>query len=110
MSFTPCGLDAEKADDILGPGMVISDITRRLQEADVVIADISVENANVYYELGYAHALGKPAILLAEKGKALPFDISGFRTLFYENSIAGKSQIEAGLKKHLEAIVTERPI
>jgi hypothetical protein len=99
-----CHIDAEKADDILGPGMIISDITRRLQEADIVIADVTAENANVFYELGYAHALSKPTILLAEKGKALPFDISGFRTLFYENTIAGKGQIQAGLKKHLEAI------
>jgi hypothetical protein len=105
-----CGVDAEKADDILGPGMIISDITNRLKEADIVIADISVENANVYYELGYAHAIGKPTILLAEKGKTLPFDISGFRTLFYENSIAGKSQIEEGLRKHLSAIIQERPL
>jgi hypothetical protein len=99
-----CHIDAEKADDILGPGMIISDITRRLQEADIIIADVTAENANVYYELGYAHALSKPTILLAEKGKTLPFDISGFRTLFYENTIAGKGQIETGLKKHLEAI------
>jgi hypothetical protein len=105
-----CDIDAEKADDILGPGMIISDIIRRLQEADIVIADVTAENANVYYELGYAHALAKPTILLAEKGKALPFDISGFRTLFYENSIAGKGQIETGLKKHLEAVVADRPL
>ena len=88
--------------------MIIADITRRLQEADIVIADTTPQNPNVFYELGYAHAIGKPTIVLAEKGRELPFDVSGFRTLFYENSIAGKSQIEAGLRKHLEAIMRER--
>jgi len=90
-----CRIRAEKADDILGPGMIIADITRRLQEADIVIADTTPQNPNVFYELGYAHAIGKPTIVLAEKRRELPFDVSGFRTLFYENSIAGKSQIEA---------------
>ncbi len=103
-----CRIRAEKADDILGPGMIIADITRRLQEADIVIADTTPQNPNVFYELGYAHAIGKPTIVLAEKRRELPFDVSGFRTLFYENSIAGKSQIEAGLRKHLEAIMRER--
>jgi len=102
-----CGYKAEKADDVLGPGLIVWDITRKIQEADIVIADVTPVNANVYYEIGYAHAIGKPTILLAEKGKELPFDISGFRTLFYENSIAGKSQIEAGLYRHVEAIAKE---
>jgi len=58
--------------------------------------------------LGYAHALGKPTILLAERGKGpLPFDISGYRVLFYENTIAGKKQVEEGLRKHLTAILRE---
>jgi hypothetical protein len=53
------------------------------------------------------HALGKPTILLAERGKQLPFDISGYRVLFYENTIGGKKQVEDGLKKHLAAILRE---
>ncbi len=63
-----CRIRAEKADEILGPGMIIADITRRLQEADIVIADTTPQNPNVFYELGYAHAIGKPTIVLAEKG------------------------------------------
>lgn len=102
-----CGFKAEKADDVAGPGLIIADIVRRIQEADIVIADVTPTNANVYYEIGYAHAIGKPTVILAEKGKQLPFDLSGFRTLFYENSIAGKSQIEKGLRRHIQAITKE---
>jgi hypothetical protein len=103
-----CGIKAEKADDVYGPGLIIADVARMLQEADVIIADISAPNENVFYEVGFAHAIRKPTILLAERGKKLPFDVSGFRTLFYENTIAGKSQIEEGLRKHLKAIITDR--
>lgn len=44
-------------------------------------------------------------ILLAEKGKKLPFDIQGLRTLFYENSISGKNDIVRNLRKYLKAIL-----
>ena len=87
------------------PGIILEDIVRGIVESKVIIAEITPPNQNVFYELGYAHALRKPAILLAEEGKALPFDISGYRCLFYENSIGGKRRIEEGLAKHLNAIL-----
>ena len=92
-----------RIDEQSGPGLIIEDISRAIQEAKLVIADISPVNANVFYEVGFAHALNKPTILLAEKGTKLPFDVSSFRTLFYENSIAGKKKFEEGLRKHIRA-------
>lgn len=101
------GLQAVRADETFGPGLIIADIARQIVEANVVIADITPANPNVYYEVGYAHALGKPTILIAEKPTQLPFDVSPFRTLFYENTIGGKARVESGLRKHLEAIQTQ---
>lgn len=98
------GFDVVRADEIYGPGLIISDIEQNLVEANIIIADVTPENANVYYELGYAHALRKETILVAERETKLPFDISPFRTLFYENSIAGKTHVEQGLQNHLRAI------
>lgn len=73
----------------------------------IVIADITPNNPNVFYEVGYAHGIGKNTILLSDrKREQLPFDVSGFRTLFYENTIAGKGEVEARLRKHLEVIAT----
>lgn len=100
-------IDAKRADDDFGPGMIIADVTARIRESAVVIAEITPANANVYYEVGYAHALNKPTILIAERGTKLPFDISGFRVLMYENSIDGKSKFEAGLIKHLDAVLRQ---
>jgi hypothetical protein len=94
-----------RADDISGPGLIISDIIREITEAQLVIADISPSNLNVYFEVGYSLALRKPTILLAKKGTSLPFDVAGFRVLFYEDTIGGKSKLEAGLRTHLEAIL-----
>jgi nucleoside 2-deoxyribosyltransferase len=98
------GIDAFRASDTFGPGIIIADIVRQISESALVIADISPANPNVYYEVGYAHALNKPTILLAESRTALPFDLSGFRTLFYEDTIAGKAKVEEGLEAHLLAI------
>jgi hypothetical protein len=59
----------------------------------------------VYFEVGYALALKKPIILLAKRETKLPFDIAGFRVLFYDDSIGGKIRVEEGLTQHLTAIV-----
>jgi hypothetical protein len=99
------GLTCIRADESFGPGVIIHDIERQILEAQVIIADITPANSNVYYEVGYAHALQKPTILIAEKTTDLPFDVSPFRVLFYENSIAGKTKVEAGLRNHLKAIL-----
>jgi hypothetical protein len=101
------GLEAVRADESYRPAIIISEITQQIAEAKVVIAEITPANPNVYYEVGYAHALQKPTILLADRAKLsdLPFDLSAWRTLFYENSIGGKAKVEEGLRKHLKAIL-----
>lgn len=100
-------IEAKRADDDYGPGMIIADVVQAIRESSVVIAEITPTNANVYYEVGYAHALGKPTILIAERGTKLPFDISGFRVLMYENSIDGKAKFEQGLIKHLDSVLKQ---
>jgi len=95
-----------RADEVSGPGLIISDIVREIATSQLIIADITPTNANVYFEVGYALALGKPTILLAQKGTALPFDVAGFRVLFYEDTIGGKKKLEDGIRRHLDAILT----
>lgn len=103
------GFKAIRADEAYGPGLIVADIARQLAESSLVVADITPANPNVYYEVGYAHALGKPTILIAEAGTDLPFDVSPFRILFYENTIEGKRRIEEGFRKHLAAL-QDRPV
>jgi hypothetical protein len=98
-----------RADDVVGPGLIIADIVREIAAAQLVIADITPSNPNVYFEVGYALALNKPTILLAKKGTPLPFDLAGFRVLFYEDSIGGKAKLEQGLHRHLASILEAVP-
>ncbi|MCL4682983.1 MAG: hypothetical protein KJZ92_17175 [Rhodocyclaceae bacterium] len=102
---TDFGFQVIRGDNVYTNGLIIEDITRSIRECSIVIADITPNNANVYYELGFAHGIGKPAILLSDRNRdKLPFDISGFRLLFYDNTIGGKTAVEQALRKHLEAI------
>jgi len=100
------GVFSERADEAYGPGLIVADIAKKIYEAKVIVAEISPTNPNVYYEVGYAHAINKPTILIAEQGTKLPFDVSPFRTLFYENTIEGKRKIEEGFRQHLRAILS----
>jgi len=101
------GLDVIRIDEVAGPGIIFEDIKRQIAEAKIVIAEITAPNQNVFYELGYAHALSKPTILLAQRGKELPFDIRSYRVIFYDDTIGGKPALERSLQKHLEAILRE---
>ncbi|MCO4880518.1 hypothetical protein VOI32_28725 [Paraburkholderia caribensis] len=95
-----------RADERHGPGQILADIERQIVESNIIVADVTPVNANVFYEVGYAHALRKPTILLAQRGTRLPFDISGFRTIFYDNTIEGKLKVEDSLEKHLKQILS----
>jgi hypothetical protein len=102
------GLQAYRADSTYMPGLVIEDIKRQITECRVVIAEITPGNPNVYYEVGYADALNKPLILIADRKEGLkPFDVRAYRTIFYENSIGGKSAVEKDLRLYLRGILNK---
>jgi len=77
---------AVRADNIFDTKRsVLEDIWKGIYESELIIADITKQNANVFYELGLAHALGKDVILLRQKdGDPIPFDILGRRYIQYK--------------------------
>ncbi len=75
------GYKATRADRISEPGIITSQIIQRLVEADLVIADMTDKNPNVFYELAVRHAFRKPAILLIDADQTIPFDVSSMRTI-----------------------------
>jgi nucleoside 2-deoxyribosyltransferase len=81
------GLTPIRADFVRNVGPIMEDVTNNIREAAIIVADITGTNPNVMYELGYAHALGKPAALLhctemdEDWSRNLPFDIRGMRIL-----------------------------
>ncbi len=79
------GVDGRTTLDILGPGNIRVDMFQRLLTADLVVADLSIHNANVFYELGIRHALrDKQTLLVRCQADDFPFDLQTDRYFVYE--------------------------
>ncbi|MFZ5555295.1 MAG: hypothetical protein ACOZDY_01010 [Pseudomonadota bacterium] len=76
-----------RADDAFSAGSILYDIVAMLVDSSIVLADITESNRNVHYELGLAHALGKPTVLVAPKGLKLFFDVGQERMLIYDKDV-----------------------
>jgi uncharacterized protein YjbI with pentapeptide repeats len=86
------GFVCRRGDDYFGR-VVLVDLWQRLNEASFVVADLTSENPNVYYELGIAHTLGKEIVPIIQRGSRIPFDQQPFRILMYENSVQGLGRL-----------------
>jgi tetratricopeptide (TPR) repeat protein len=78
------GFDAFRADEELRPGNIRSDVFQELLLADLVVADLSIDNSNVWYELGVRHALRSRGVIQIQAGRDyMPFDVYAGRALRY---------------------------
>jgi Nucleoside 2-deoxyribosyltransferase len=76
-------LEATRADRIEQTGRITDQIVEALLGCDFVIADITGNNVNVGWELGYAYAHQKPCVIIMQNGEAAPFDIYDHRRVDY---------------------------
>lgn len=82
---TYCQLKCVRVDEIRGPGRITTDIWTNINRARFLVADLTGRNSNVFYELGIAHALKKPVILLAQNpNEEVPFDLREVRYIRYD--------------------------
>jgi hypothetical protein len=87
------GLKCIRGDETHARGDILVHVLTMMIRARFVIANITSRNANVYYELGIAQALGKSAILISRDLKKLPFDLQSQRVLLYQNPDDLKSKL-----------------
>lgn len=87
------------------PGSINKQIIKKIYDSDLVIANLTNINPNVMYELALRHCFNKPAIMIAEEGTDLPFDINNERTIFYINDARGILDLKSKLKKAVEEIL-----
>ena len=100
-------LQVLRADDIDRAGSFIKDILDSLYNSYVVIADLTEQNPNVFYELGVRHALSPRTILIAQSVDDIPSDLREYRTIVYDTSAKGAAEFAARLKKFLAEMQTE---
>lgn len=102
------GHSIERVDDSIRATSIIRDIIECIRNADVIIAELTVDNMNVYYELGRAHEIEQNIIQICQqKQECLPFDIRGVRTIRYKNSKKGYEKLFRKVRKFINKIKSQ---
>ena len=94
-------LSCKRVDEMEFVGDILDEIYNSITNARIIIAEATSPNPNVYYELGYAHALGKPVILLTKDVSSTPFDLKMYNHIVYKNI----RELRQKLEKRLGVII-----
>jgi len=98
-----------RADDIFSNLPIIEDIWCSINISRVLVADLTSKNPNVFYEIGIAHAIGKPVILITQNIEDIPFDLRHLRHIVYEFTPRGMEKFESDLYNTIRYII-ETPV
>lgn|GEM_PF-2091849 len=93
--FADLGYKCVRMDDLQYLGNIVHELYDKLVESQFIVADISGNNPNVFYELGYADALEKTVIVLKHQDSVAPFDVSGRRLIIYNKMTDLKEKLIA---------------
>lgn len=94
------GFDPIRIDQIQHNNTVTSEILKEIETSAFVVADLTGERPNVYYEVGWAHRAGKEVVLLARKDTAVHFDVAAINRIEYKDY----TELRDALKKRVKAI------
>lgn len=101
------GYEVVRADKISEPGIITTQIIEHIIGSELVIADLTDKNPNVFYELALRHAIRKPLVQLIMKGEAIPFDVAATRIIQFDlhdlDSVASAKDQIASQVKSLES-------
>jgi len=103
-SVTDCGYEVPARADDPEKDLIMTDIIEQMFNSDLVIADLTGNNPNVYYELGIRHCAQKPAIHLIRNGESPPFDLGSNKAIFFSKEHLDVVQAVADIKERIKAI------
>lgn len=72
-----------RMDELFSTGSIMNQLQEEINKADLLIADISNQNPNVMYEVGYAQSANVPVLLISQKGDHIPFDFASIQIIIY---------------------------
>lgn len=88
------GMECIRIDEIQDSGQITDQVLQHIATSKYILADMSGERPNCYYEAGFAHALGKPLILTIKKEDSIHFDLSGYRFIQWETEDELRQELE----------------
>lgn len=101
------GVAPVRGDDVFTPTDILDDIWKGLTGADFVVADITGRNPNVLYELGIAHTLAKPVLILSRNAGDIPIDLATRRVILYGQTDGDwREDLERKVGKAIAEILT----
>jgi hypothetical protein len=100
------GLTVRRADDFFTAHSVVQDIWKAMVSARLVVADCTDRNPNVFYEIGLAHTIGKPTILLTQQSEDIPFDLRHLRYIEYQLTPRGMKEFETKFKETVQTVLS----
>lgn len=103
------GFECKRGDEILEPGVIVEQLKEQIDNSDLVLCDLTFDNANVFYELGVAHTLGKPTVLISQTASSIPFNVAHLRAIPYEDSKIGVLDLRDRLVQTLHDIAPLDP-
>lgn len=95
-----------RADNIYDNKPIIEDIWKSINEASIIISELTGRNPNVFYETGIAHTVGKEVILITQTIDDVPFDLRHLRCIVYEYTPRGIQLLESNLTNTINNIRT----
>lgn len=94
-----------RADDIWKHEAVIQDIVSLIERSRIVICDLTGKNANVFYETGIAHTIGKDVILVTQSESDVPFNLHHLRHIQYYNNGEGLADLQKQIRGRITTLV-----
>ena len=104
-ALNKAGFEVDKADDIQHHGNILRQIIENIYRSTLIVADLTSANANVFYELGIAHKLGKPVIPITQRIDDVPFDLRSYRLLEYSSQLSGAEKARGSLYQSAKGLV-----
>ena len=101
------GFEVDRADDIDSQQNILRDILELIDKSELIVADLTNGNPNVFYELGLAHALRKPVILLTQNIDEVPFDLKSYRLLEYSTHFHKIKDAKENLTRYAEGFLNK---
>jgi hypothetical protein len=97
----------QRADEIKAPGDINSQVINRIMDAELVIADMSMHNANAFYELAVRHMVRLPTIHIIHKDFKIPFDVAPHRAIrFSRQEFSDLAKAKAELKSVVDEVIS----